>query len=57
MKTYYICKADSNGQRTGTYYPILLSQTDIWTDNNGQKYYKDKFLYEQEAEALRAALN
>ena len=56
-KTYFICKSDLNGQRTGTYYPIQLSDSQVTVDRFGNIYYGGIFLYEDEFEAALACQN
>lgn len=56
-QTYYVCNTDAYGQRTGTYYSITLEYGQIVIDSYGNKWYRGLFLYEDESQALRSALN
>jgi hypothetical protein len=56
MTKYFICNTDTNGQRTGSYYSIMLNDSDI-DIVKGLKFYKGKYLYDNEFEALKSCLN
>ena len=61
MKTYFYCKTDLNGQRTGETESINLSEDQITYDfhikERANKLHKGIFLYESNREATRAATN
>lgn len=52
-KTYFYCKYDSYGQRSGYYDQIELSASEIETIN-GCMYWKGNFLYSSFSECLWA---
>ena len=54
MKTYFIAKEDSYGQRTGTYESLELSEDQIEINRFGSKTYQGRFLYESFLEVLIA---
>jgi len=54
-KTYWICRTDGYGQRTGDYYKVELSADQIEIDRHGDKLYNGKFLYDDKGMCKRAA--
>lgn len=56
-KTYWFCKEDTYGQRTGDIQSIDLHEHLVTVDRGGLLYYGSKFLYEDKHEAQRAALS
>lgn len=57
MKRYYYCKEDGHGQRTGIVEHLDLAPEQINTNRYGDKYFGNKFLFDDEQMAIRAALS
>ena len=53
MKTYYIAD-EYQGQRTGTYQEIKLSEKEITLDRFGNKMYNGMYLYDNLYSVIRA---
>lgn len=53
-KTYYYCRYDSYGQRSGWFNTVELHESSIEISSDGSKYWEGHFLYEDFKRCLEA---